>query len=42
LNYLEGQNNSNRAVIGMLQILSYPDEYFLIPMLYLIHRLEIH
>jgi hypothetical protein len=42
LNYLEEQNNSNKAVIGTLQILSYPRQILLIPMPYLIHRSEIN
>jgi hypothetical protein len=31
LNCLEEQNNSNKVVIGTLQILSHPRKYFLIP-----------
>jgi hypothetical protein len=33
LNYLEEQNNSNNAVIGTLQIFSYPRQVLPIPML---------
>jgi hypothetical protein len=42
LNYLEGQNNSSKAVIGMLQILSYPRRVPSDTNAYLIYRLEIH
>jgi hypothetical protein len=42
LNYLEEQNNSNKAVIGTLQIFSYPRQILSDTNAYLIHRLEIH